>query len=414
MAQHISIRVPWHDHGWDGTVCQEPSLNNACLRLRNIYENRNDAVECELCGQCMEHNEEKLHCISEGGAFMSPIDLVRTTVHPYKKNNKATHGHFQETEIVYPSYSFPSRPFAWMMKDGAEQRAENYGIEFDASAEPVLGFDTNWIQEASNHRAIFDYFYGDIIPDKSICVAYAKQVPFVEDSRRVIIGMGFVTGIVPAVEHKHTDEKPLRSMTWETQIRHSIRPEHENGFVIPYQEMMEYANEHPDFDISTITVFAPADAFSEFSFASEHVSFDAMIDVILSCIKAFEIINKCLDDDYSDVLDWLNARLIEVWEDRGAFPGLGPMLTALEVPLGVLIAKQIREKVGKGAEIWDVVEQLFVKPEDVVTANLAEKITPIVKQTWKTMDDERKTLFKLLSRISISIDQAKVLFFQSK
>ena len=21
MPQHLSIRVPWHDHGWDGTVC---------------------------------------------------------------------------------------------------------------------------------------------------------------------------------------------------------------------------------------------------------------------------------------------------------------------------------------------------------------------------------------------------------
>lgn len=413
MAQHISVRVPWHDHGWDGTVCQNPDLNNSCLRLKNIYENRNDAQECAICGQCMEHNEEKVHCISEGSAFMCPTDLVRTTVHPYKKNNPGTHGHFLETEIVYPSYSFPARPFAWMMKEGADQRSENYGIEFNAAIEPLLNFETTWIQEASNHRAVFDYFYGDIVPEQSICVAYAKQVPFVEDSRRVIIGMGHVTGIVPAVEHKHTDDKPLRSMTWETHIRHSIRQDHGDGFVIPYQEMMVYADEHPDFDISTITVFAPDDAFAEFSFASEHVSYDAMIDVILSCIKAFEIINKCLDEDYSNVLDWLNARLAEVWEDRGAFPGLGPMLTALEIPLGVLMAKQIRELVKNGADLWEKVEQLFVNPEEVVSENLAKKITPVVKHTWKCLSDERKTLFKLLSRISITIDQAKVLYFNS-
>ena len=45
MAQHISVRVPWHDNGWNGTVCQFPGENNACLRLKNIYENRNDAEE---------------------------------------------------------------------------------------------------------------------------------------------------------------------------------------------------------------------------------------------------------------------------------------------------------------------------------------------------------------------------------
>lgn len=35
--------------------------------------------------------------------------------------------------------------------------------------------------------------------------------------------------------------------------------DHKDGFIIPYQEMIEYANTHPDFDISSITVFAPDD-----------------------------------------------------------------------------------------------------------------------------------------------------------
>ena len=414
MAQHISIRVPWHDHGWDGTVCKNPDLNNSCLRLKNIYENRDDDVECSLCGQCMEHNEDKLHCISEGAAFMSPVDLVQTTVHPYKKSNPSTHGHFLDTEIIYPAYSFPGRPYAWLMKDGAEERAKSYGIKYDQSIEPKLNFNTNWIQEADNHRAIFDYFYGDIVPNESIAVAYAKQVPFVEDSRRVIIGMGHITGIVPAVEHNHTDEKPLRSLTWETMLKHSIRPDHKDGFIIPYQEMLEYAENHPDFDMASITVFAPDDAFAEFSYATEQVSYDAMIDLILSCIKSFEIINSCIDEDYSNVIGWLNERLAEVWEDRGAFPGLGAMFTALQIPLGVLIAKQIKERADSGKNIWEQVDLLFSDPSSVVSSNLAKKITPIVSETWMTMSEERKTLFRLLSRIQLSIDQANVLFFENE
>ena len=53
MPQHISVRVPWHDHGWDGTVCMAPESNNACLRLRNIAENRKDKEEVAICGQHM-------------------------------------------------------------------------------------------------------------------------------------------------------------------------------------------------------------------------------------------------------------------------------------------------------------------------------------------------------------------------
>lgn len=413
MAQHISIRVPWHDSGWNGCVCNEPGYNNACLRLKNIYENRNDKEEQSLCGRCMEGHEEDFPCISEGAAFMSEKELVRIIEHPYKKSNYATHGHFLPTEIVYPPYSFPARPFAWMMKDRIEEKVERFGINYDPSVEPVLNFRTNWIQEARNHRAIFDYFYSDIVPDESICIAYAKQVPFVEDSRRVIVAMGHVKKVIPAVEHAHKEDKPLRSQTWETHICHSIREDHKDGFVIPYQKMMEYADKHPEFDMGSITVFAPADAFEQFSYASEHLSHDSVIEVILSCIKAFEIISDCLDEDYSNVLEWLNAQLAEVWEDRGAFPGLGAMLCALEIPLGMLIAKELKERTAEDADIWGEVGKMFDNPADLLPQNLAKKITPVTKKTWETLSDERRMLFELLSRFSLSIEQARILFHES-
>ena len=293
MIQHLSIRVPWHDHGWDGTVCADPESNNACLRLKNIYENRDDKAEAAICGQCMAEHAESLSCIGEGACFMSPQEIVRTTEHPYKKSNPATHGHFLPTDVVYPPYSFPARPFAWLMRDQINEVKETYDIDYRQDREPVLKFKTIWVQDADNQKAIFDYFYGDVVEDESLCIAYAKQVPFVEDSRRVVIGIGHVKKIIPAIEHEHTDTGSLRSMIWETMVCHSIREEHEDGFVIPYQQMMEYANEHPEFDISSITVFTPSDAFSEFSYATEQVSYDAVIDVLQSCIKAFEIINGC-------------------------------------------------------------------------------------------------------------------------
>ena len=414
MAQHISIRVPWHDHGWDGTVCQNPGENNSCLRLTNISEHRDDAFEKSICGQCMANHAEELSCIAEGGAFMSDSNLVRTTIHPYQASNKATHGHFRTTEIIYPAYSFVAKPFAWMMRGNIEKKQEELDIDYDRKREPNLSFETEWVQEARNQRAIFDAFYGDIVPNQSLVIAYAKQVPFVEDPRRVIIGMGHVTKYIPSVEHEHTDENALRSMTWEAHICHSIRPDHQDGFVIPYQEMMEYAESHPDFDMTSIAVFAPDDAFDEFSYATEHVSYDSTIEVILSCIKAFEIINDCLDEDYSNVLAWLNAQLDQVWKDRGAFPGLGAMLTAMELPLGVLMAQQIKEEAKEQENIWDYVDKIFENPEEVLTENLAVKVTPVLKQTWKHMPSERKALFRLLSRLSLNIDQAKMLFFESE
>ena len=411
MAQHISVRVPWHDNGWNGTVCNQPVCNSSCLKLSNIYENRKDDVEESICGQCMAGHEKDLPCIGEGSAFMSCEELVKTTIHPYKKYYSPLHQHFLETDITYPPYSFVAKPFAWMMKDRIETICEDYGIAFDSNKEPVLSWNTNWVQEASNHRAIFDYFYGDIVPNESLCIAYAKQVPFIEDNRRVVVAMGHVKNIIPAVEHNHTDEGTLRSMTWETMICHSIREDHKDGFVIPYKEMMEYAEQHPEFDMADITVFAPEDFFEQFSYATEHVDYDAVIDVILSCIKAFEIINNCLDEDYSNVLEWLNNQLAQVWEDRGAFPGLGAMLCAMGIPMGILIAKNIKEELLEvNEDIWQYLDKVIQTPQKYLPMNLSEKITPIIQTTWKNLSEERKELFQLLSRYSLSINQASMLF----
>lgn len=415
MAQHISVRVPWHDNGWKGSVCKEPSTNMSCLKLKNIMENRDDDFECSMCGQCMVEHEEKLPCIGEGGAFMSDQPLHKETVHPYKQNNPATHSHFLPTEVIYPAYSLPARPFGWLMHPWIDENAQLYGIDYRPEREPVLGFNTTWVQEAENHKAIFDYFYQDVIPEQSLCIAYAKQVPFVEDNRRIVVGIGHVKKIIPAIEHKHTEAGSLRSMIWETMVCHSIREDHKDGFVIPYQQMMEYAKEHPDFDMTSITVFAPDDAFAEFSYATEHLSYDAVIDVLLRCIKAFNIINECLDEDYSNVLNWLNEQLAVVWEDRGAFPGLGAMLSAFGIQLGIPLAREIKATFETNHnDFWEYVDAVIDDPACYISESLCDSITPIIKKTWKSLKPERKQLFQLLCRFSLNLEQANTLFNENQ
>lgn len=122
MAQHISIRIPWKDNGYTGLVCEKPCYNNACLRLKNIAENRDDAFEESLKGSPIAGHEQDIPCVAEGGVFMAPIPHKRVNIHPYKASNPETHGHFRETELIYPPYSLPARPFAWtMLRIGLER-----------------------------------------------------------------------------------------------------------------------------------------------------------------------------------------------------------------------------------------------------------------------------------------------------
>lgn len=78
------------------------------------------------------------------------------------------------------------------MRDNINEIYDCYNIDYRHEREPALKFNTMWVQDADNQKAIFEYFYGDITENKSLCIAYAKQVPFVEDTRRVVVGIGHV------------------------------------------------------------------------------------------------------------------------------------------------------------------------------------------------------------------------------
>ena len=193
MAQHLSVRIPWKDNGYNGFVCDKPCYNNACLRLKNISGSRDDELEEKLSGCPIKGHEAEIPCLSEGGCFMSPDSYVRMSVHPYKAGNRKTHGHFYETELVYPPFSLPARPFGWTMlykvdDDNIDNLVRRFAIDYDPAREPDLPFLTNWVQDATNQRAIFKVFYEDVQPGSSLVIPYAKQVPFIDDAKRVVMG----------------------------------------------------------------------------------------------------------------------------------------------------------------------------------------------------------------------------------
>ena len=82
--RHISIRVPWHDTGWDGRVCTFPRLNGACLRLKRIGQQRDDDAEEAVAGQFLNDlpQEKWPCCVAERVAFMAPFEYTRIANHP--------------------------------------------------------------------------------------------------------------------------------------------------------------------------------------------------------------------------------------------------------------------------------------------------------------------------------------------
>lgn len=66
--RHITIRVPWHDAGWGGTVCKSPSANTSCLVLARIASGVRPDRD-EFAGRAFDSLEitELPSCIEERG-----------------------------------------------------------------------------------------------------------------------------------------------------------------------------------------------------------------------------------------------------------------------------------------------------------------------------------------------------------
>src|SRR5262245_62212597 len=98
--RHLSVRVPWHDSGWTGTVCRDPAGNTSCLVLKRIGETREDALEVGTRGKSLTVLSETQWpcCSSERGHFMAPFEVSRNKSHPYAETSKL-HGHCRQTPL---------------------------------------------------------------------------------------------------------------------------------------------------------------------------------------------------------------------------------------------------------------------------------------------------------------------------
>jgi len=182
MAQHLSIRVPWHDNGWNGHVCNNPKCNQACRVLKNIAAARSDQNR----KQCNQYASDKVltndvfvpPCFTESGMFMSEHRTADIRKHPYVFD--INYKHVQPTKVVSVPYSFLATPYKWTLRDDSrESPNERFYTQFDESIEKKVG-SNNWVSNGINQKNIFEYFYENVVPNESVIVAYAKAVPFID------------------------------------------------------------------------------------------------------------------------------------------------------------------------------------------------------------------------------------------
>jgi len=411
-------------------VCLCPSRNTACLKLKNIAAGKNEAAEDVAKGRSIRElsQSEFPACVKERGTFMANFAFSRDHVHPYVKLGNETHAHFRPTRIRYPEYSAAALPFRWLMRSfvfGDERTGtglvdrfplQDVDLAFEPS-ESVLGFKTNWLQDHRNHRILLETFWAHVKEEESLVFFYAKQVPFVEDTgRRVIVGVGRVKSLGPLTEYEY-DGPPgdrLRSLIWERMVGHSIRQSSLDGFLMPYHAAMEKSEDGLRFDPAEVAAFAPEDRFEEFSYATEHVGHDAAISALLSCRAALQRAGVLFQFDYSTQEAWIDKELGRLWKKRGAFPGMGAVLTANGIRLGNFVASALQDAIGDDGNPWSAWDDVLSGSTSHLDDELGRNIDPTIVKAWQHMKPNRRQFLELLSRADLSSEQAEVLAIPEK
>ncbi|MDE0308501.1 MAG: ATP-dependent RecD-like DNA helicase [Acidiferrobacterales bacterium] len=421
--RHISIRVPWHDSGWDGTVCKNPERNTSCLKLINIANLKDESEEQALAGQSLvDMDANQLPpCVMERATFMAPFPLERFHEHPYVKTSPETHQHFRPTRLAYPAYAAAGLPFRWLMKpvvfgdekQGGRGLINRFPLDVDLSYEPKLNFSTHWVQDHRNHRELLDCFWNHVQPNESLVFFYAKQVPLVEDSgRRVLIGAGRVQHLGPLIEYDYDGSTTgnIRSLMWERMVTHSIRAGFTDGFLMPYHKALEKSDDGRAFNPAEVVAFAPENSFTEFSYATEHVSDDIAIASLLACREALLRAGELFDVSTTHQETWIDKQLGRLWKKRGPYPGMGAVLGAMGVPMANFVTQKMTDKSGEDGNPWDAWQEAVFDPSKHFPESLLEHIDSTVIRSWQRLQNTtRQQFLELLCRIDLNDTQAEIL-----
>lgn len=339
-SKNITVRVPWQDNGWKGTVCNNPQNNFSCKYLKGIAEKKNCDFECPLASkkfiELTEEEKEKIPCIKENAAFLSENTLSFMAEYPYSSYSDL--GHIKPTKVDILPNSLISRPYRWLrtedspassiIVDYSKNREEDYKARHKSSNNHSI--NKTWINEPQNQKAVLEYYY-DGLNNNSLIVPYLKNVPFTEDSRRIVLGIGFVKSVHDTQVYNSSDatKKTMPSL-WDKIIEHDIV---NNGFVFPYKELYDYWQSNSQPNIDKYIIFADDDYRDQFSNGSELISYDALISILKQSKKCYKEISTDIPAiifDYNKISNWIDTQIERLQNERGIYPGLGTLFLSSE------------------------------------------------------------------------------------
>ena len=116
------------------------------------------------------------------------------------------------------------------------------------------------MQHAKNQQLLLDTFFSAVEKERSLFFVHAKESPLANDPRRILIGVGRTLSVGQTTPYIQKGNG-FGSVLWERVIPNSIRPSMEDGFLLPYHELLQISAEdgvHPEEHAVFVRSCAPA------------------------------------------------------------------------------------------------------------------------------------------------------------
>lgn len=308
-------------------------------------------------------------------------------------------------------YSFYPAPYRWMMVDNYNSIREKENLTLRDLTNADLYYSShkkkNWIDDVRLQGVILRRFWNKLEENKSFVIFYVNSTPAVEDTKRVVVGIGRLKKKYKETFYGRNKERPGPNYVWQRRLTHNFPKE---GFRLPYQEYIEQG-----LNPQEISLVIPQEYENEFKYVTEHVTDGAMLFL---CERLSKIIDQIQDDiskgriklrdNWQKHRAWLQKAIGELWENRGKYPGMGSVLRFLGFSRGMTYHQEILIPLeNENKDSLEHIQSILngdKKPEKKYQKDFAN-----AKHRWKSYskDEARKNFLKLLMKLEISEDQVK-------
>jgi len=419
--RHLSARVPWHDNKWNGKTCCNVIDNSFCRILPRIDVNKDP--DNEPTDRLIDESYAP-PCLSEKGTFLSPHQNFRQLNHAWKNIN-SLFSEFEPGIYQHKPFSINAVPFLWMMKgksngklphfsERANQYKLDYRPDFEEEIDRKLGFEGNiWVQHPHNQQVLLDSFCDCLKEEVSLIFFYCKHTPLSEPNERIIVGVAKVRkNPGPILEYSYPKGYTgHHGHPWDRCVEHTLTDKNPDGFLLPYHELLEcVATDKLELDLKEYTASAPD--LKQFSYTSELVEHDTAIDALLNMAESLRKIGTVLGKKFTEELAWIDNEISKIWDMRGAFPGMGAVLSGAGMAEGNTIAWEVEKHIRAidgdmlTTDPWQIFEESVITPDKHLKTKGKQLFSATVKLLWRTMLAKKKSFYKLLSRCHLTNDQA--------